>query len=215
MTNLRLVQLSVGEGKPGTSKTPSLFLQIPRSLRKMGRIRFPPTASPPAQNTSLKKISNTQILEVFSKSFLKKNSHKVSRWISEAGESKIEGVHPSALIQPSIPYHLCKNDATTPSPPRKNRRKCYSPLSEAKDLSCSFLWARRAIEEINLNNTVAEAEFSEECVTRRVVLPGPANLAPTPLVIIDVLRDASATRTFYVWAITHNTRNSRFAVYFF
>ena len=80
----------------------------------------------------------------------------------------------------------------------------------AKEISGSFLWARRAIEEINLNDTVAEAKFTDDPIIKHEVIVGPWNQPPRHVVAVDYRKDRASTEKFYIWVVSSNNRNSRY-----
>lgn len=110
------------------------------------------------------------------------------------------GIHlttpPNAGLKSSTP--------TSPSPPRKCHKQSNvrSPLSEAKMLSDSFLWARRAIEEVNLNASADDDAWTESPVKK--VQVGTITFARQtwPTASGPPRRDPNEAMTFYSWATT-------------
>ncbi|KAL6641970.1 hypothetical protein ACP70R_020151 [Stipagrostis hirtigluma subsp. patula] len=97
------------------------------------------------------------------------------------------------------------------SPPRKTRRQepVRSPLKEIKSVSKSFLEAKRAIEEINLNDTTSEMEFFHSPVIKKVAKPGVYAKPPWKVTDGPPRRERHAARSFYEWAVANvNEDNS-------
>lgn len=90
----------------------------------------------------------------------------------------------------------------SPSPPRKCHKKSgiRSPLSEAKLLSDSFLWARRAIDEVNLNASADDDAWTDSPVKK--VQVGTITLARQtwPTTSGPPRRDPTEATAFYTWA---------------
>ncbi|KAL6614984.1 hypothetical protein ACP70R_037254 [Stipagrostis hirtigluma subsp. patula] len=139
-------------------------------------------------------------------------SHDQSKREKNRGQSYLDIEVPSFDLfvdmdtpkSPTVPKKVQSSASpVVVSPPRKTRRQCSarSPLSELKLASQSFLNARRAIEEINLNATVQEMEFSDSPVSKKGVQPGFFAAIPWKLTNGPPRRELEAARQFYAWAL--------------
>lgn len=117
-----------------------------------------------------------------------------------------ENLTPAANATPSVASPNFK------SPPRKTRRQNppRPPLADIVFASQSFSQARRAIEEINLNETAAEFEFSNSPVLKKSASPGCFAKSPWNLLEGPPRRDSTAAKEFYSWATTIENLHQRY-----
>jgi len=107
------------------------------------------------------------------------------------------------------PLAAKNQDAATPSPPRKTRRQVglRCPLVAGN----TFMSARRAIDEINLNAAAPEQDYTSSPVTKVVASIGKFAQSPWELGHAGSLRDPNQAEKFYQWACASNPAAIRYS----
>lgn len=107
-------------------------------------------------------------------------------------------------------------DAVTPSPPRKTRRHLGPKSALVQDSygKSTFVAARRAIEEINLNEAAPEKDLTSSPIIKRNAYTGKFALSPWEMNPHGNKRDANQAKKIYAWACSSELSAARYEFIF-
>jgi hypothetical protein len=99
-----------------------------------------------------------------------------------------------------------------PSPPKKVSRKSSpkSPMEKTKIKSGEFLFNKRTTSQINLNDLVAELEYTQSPVNRKVVREARIICPPRDTSWPSCSKRKEAANSFHKWAIGSIGQLNRF-----